>query len=111
LLWLVVRSPLAGLVLCFTVCAAVLGAGLIVFWCGRPSVRSDFRANGKRGFVMNMLELFNSLSWGALAWLLADATLTPPSGNAALGAGAAFGVAMLVLASSWLMRQQRDRAV
>lgn len=111
LLWLVVKSPLAGLVLCFTVCAAVLGAGLIVFWCGRPGVRSNFRASGKRGFVMNMLELFNSLSWGALAWLLADATLTPPSGNAALGAGAAFGMAMLVLASSWLMRQRRDRAV
>lgn len=111
LLWLVVRSPLGGLVLCFTASAAILGAGMIVFWCGRPGVRSHFRTSGKRGFVMNLLQLLNSLAWGALAWLLAAATLAPPSGNAALGAGAAFGVALLTLASAWLMRQPRDRAV
>lgn len=111
LLWLVARSPLAGLVLCFTASSAVLGAGMIVFWCGRPGVRGNFKARGKGGFLMNMLELLNSLGWGALAWLLADATLAGPSGMSALGASAAFVVVMLTLASAWLIGRSRDRSV
>lgn len=111
LLWLIVYAPAAGLVLCFTVSAAVLAAGMIVFWCGRPGVRSNFKANGKRGFAMNMLEVLNSLGWGALAWLLAAAALAPPSDYVVLGAGAALTVSMLTLASAWLMRHPRDRAV
>jgi ABC-2 type transport system permease protein len=111
LLWLIVYSALAGLVLCFTVSAAVLGAGMIVFWCGRPGVRSNFKANGERGFVMNVLQVFHSLGWGALAWLLTAATLTPPSLHAMLGAGAAFTISMLMLASARFIRQVRDRAV
>jgi ABC-2 type transport system permease protein len=70
LLWLVVRAPLAGLMVCFTVSAAVLGAALIVMWTGRPAPRSDFRARGKENFLCGLLELLNSVAWGGLAWLL-----------------------------------------
>ena len=107
LLWLVWRSPLAGLVTCVTVSCAVFGAGLVVFWCGRPAQRSNFKVRGKGGFVMNMLELGNSLAWAALAWLLGGATVAPMSGLAMLGAAGALFGALLVLLAAWLMRRPR----
>ena len=70
LLWLVVRAPLTGLLVCFTVTAAVLGAGLIVLWVGRPAPRSDFRTRGKENFLCSCSKCSNSLCWGGLAWLL-----------------------------------------
>lgn len=111
LLWLVVRSPLAGLVLCFTVSGAVLGAGLIVFWCGRPGVRSNFKARGKGGFVMNMFELLHTLAWGALAWLLAAGAIAPPSGLALVGAAIALAAVVLTLGAAWFMRSEQARVM
>jgi ABC-2 type transport system permease protein len=70
LLWLVVRTPVTGLMVCFTVTAAVFGAALIVLWVGRPAPRSDFRARGKENVLCACLELLNSALWGGLAWLL-----------------------------------------
>lgn len=107
LLWLIVRAPAAGLVACFVVCGAVVGAGLVVFWCGRPGVRSNFKGRGKGGFMMNMLELINSLSWGALAWFLAGAVLGPLSniGIVAILAGGLF--AITTPGTAWLLRQRR----
>ena len=70
LLWLTVRAPVTGLLVAFTVTAAVLSAGLIVLWVGRPGLRSDFKARGKENFLCNMLELASSLCWGGLGWLL-----------------------------------------
>lgn len=107
LVWLAVRMPAAGLVVCFAVCGAVLGAGLIVFWCGRPGVRSNFKGRGKGGIVMNMLELLNNLAWGALGWFLAGAARSPLSDA---GAAAIMGSAMLaivVLGTAWLLRVRR----
>ena len=106
LLWLIGRAPVAGLVACLVVCGAVVGAGLIVFWCGRPGVRSNFKGRGKGGFVMNMLELSNSLSWGALGWFLLAATIAPLSGMAmvAVLAGAVFAIA--TPGAAWLLRQK-----
>ncbi|WP_306394371.1 putative ABC transporter permease subunit [Telluria beijingensis] len=107
LLWLGVRAPLAGLAVCLVVCGAVLGAGLVVFWSGRPGQRSNFKGRGKGGIVMNMLELFNSLAWGALGWLLAGATLAPLSEAGGLGVAGAGLLAVLVLAAAWLFRVKR----
>ena len=107
LLWLVWRTTAAGLITCFAVCGAVLGAGLVVFWCGKANRRSNFKVRGKGGIVMNMLELGNSLAWSALAWLLAGATLAPMSGTAMVGAAGAALAAMLVLLAAWAMRQPR----
>lgn len=107
LLWLTVRTPAAGLIVCFAVCGAVLGAGLIVFWCGRPGVRSNFKGRGKGGFVMNMLELLNSLAWGALGWFLAGATRTPLSDAGALAVTGSGALAVVVLGTAWLLRVKR----
>lgn len=104
LLWLTVQTPAAGLIVCLVVCGAVAGAGLIVFWCGRPGVRSNFKGRGKGGIVMNMLELFNGMAWGALGWLLAGATRTPLSET---GAIAVLGSSLFVVATlgaAWLLR-------
>lgn len=105
LLWLVGRAPAAGLVTCVVVVGAVLGAGLIVFWCGRPNKRSNFKARGKGGFVMNMLELGNTLAWGALAWLLVGTTQSSLSPVALLMAPVAALLGLAVLLAAWMMRR------
>lgn len=107
LLWLTWRSPIAGLATCMTVIGAVLGAGLIVFWCGRPNKRSHFKQRGKGGVVMNLLEMLNSIAWGALAWVLAGFALGPLSDMAVLGALGACAMALAVLLAAWLMRRSQ----
>lgn len=107
LLWLTARMPAAGLVVCFAVCGAVLGAGLIVFWCGRPGVRSNFKGRGKGGVVMNMLELLNNLAWGALGWFLAGAARSPLSDAGALAVTGSGVLASVVLGAAWLLRVKR----
>lgn len=104
LLWLTVRLPAAGLVGCLVVCGAVVGAGLVVFWCGRPGVRSNFKGRGKGGFVMNVLELCNSLAWGALGWLLSSATLEPLDDLRMLAAAGAAFLAVAVPCMAWMLR-------
>ena len=106
LLWLIVRMPVAGLVGCFVVCGAVMGAGLVVFWCGRPGVRSNFKRRGKGGVVMNVLELFNSLAWGALGWFVSSATLGPLD---RMGVIAVTGAAFLAIAVPGTARMLRSR--
>jgi ABC-2 type transport system permease protein len=105
LLWLVMRMPLTGMLVAFTVTAAVLGAGLIVQWTGRPAPRSDFKTRGKENFLCTMLELVSSLCWGGLGWLLvALADGGPawmlPAAAAALTAG------LLVLLLARLLRRR-----
>jgi len=107
LLWLTVQMPAAGLLVCFAVCGAVAGAGLIVFWCGRPGARSNFKGRGKGGIVMNMLELLNNLAWGALGWFLAGAAHSPPSDAGALATVASGILAVVVLGAAWLLRVRR----
>lgn len=104
LLWLTVRMPAAGLVLWLAVGGAVAGAGLIVFWCGRPGVRSNFKGRGKGGIVMNMLELFNNLAWGALGWFLAGATQAPLSPLAMAAVLGSSVLAVVVPLAAWLLR-------
>jgi len=104
LLWLTVRMPAAGLVGFLVVCGAVTGAGLVVFWCGRPGVRSNFKGRGKGGFVMNVLELFNSLAWGALGWLLSAATLGPLDDMGIVTTAGAAVIAIAVPAIAWMLR-------
>ena len=106
LLWLAVRMPTAGLVACLVVCGAVAGAGLVVFWCGRPGVRTNFKGRGKGGFVMNVLELGNSLAWGALGWLLSAATLGPLSEMGTLAATGAGLLAISVPGIAWMLRSR-----
>lgn len=106
LLWLAIRAPLPGLLVTFTVTAAVLSAGLIVLWVGRPGLRSDFRARGKENFLCNILELASSLCWGGLGWLLvALATQGEPWMPAACAGVLAGGLGMLLLAR--LLRRRR----
>ena len=107
LLWLTVRMPAAGAIVCFAVGGAVAGAALIVFWCGRPGVRSNFKGRGKGGIVMNMLELFNSLAWGALGWFLAGAAQAPLPDAGALAVLASSALAIVVLLAAWLLRVKR----
>jgi len=108
LLWLSVRMPAAGLAICIVVCGAVAGAGLIVFWCGRPGLRSNFKGRGKGGFVMNMLEMFNSLAWGALGWGLAGAMRGALSNEGWLGILGGSALAVIVLGTGWLLRVKRS---
>lgn len=108
LLWLVVRAPLAGLLIGFVVVAAVLSAALIVSWQGRPAPRSDFKMRGKENFLCTVFESVNTLCWGGLGWLLVSLAA---EGGAAAGwtASIAAGVlaaALLSLLLAWLMRKR-----
>jgi len=105
LLWLVVGAPLAGLLVAFTTVAAVLGAALIVQWVGRPAPRSDFKMRGKENFLCTMLELVNSLAWGALAWLL-PALAQGASGLVPAGAALALAAGCATLLLAWLLRRR-----
>lgn len=105
LLWLVVRMPLVGLLVAFTVCAAVLGAALIVLWTGRPAPRSDFKSRGKENFLCTMLELVNSLCWGGLGWLLV-ALATQGAGWTLPAAAGVLAGGLLVLLLAWLLRRR-----
>jgi ABC-2 type transport system permease protein len=105
LLWLIVRAPLAGLMVTFTTVAAVLGAALVVLWVGKPASRSDFKARGKENFLCSMLELLNTLSWGGLAWLLV--ALTASASNLVLaGTATALAAGCLTLLLAWLLRRR-----
>ncbi|MFC5551244.1 hypothetical protein [Massilia aerilata] len=110
LLWLIVRAPLAGVLIGFTVVASVLSAALVVKWQARPGKRSDFKSRGKENFLCSMFELVNTLCWGGLGWLLV--TLTTEAGSAAgstaLMAAGAMTADLLTLLLAWLMRRQPD---
>jgi ABC-2 type transport system permease protein len=105
LAWLVWRAPIAGLMVCFAVSGAVLGAGMIVLWLGRPAPRSDFKARGKENALCTSFEMINVLCWGALGWLLVAMT-QPGSGTSALGAAAALAAALVTLLLAWLFRRR-----
>jgi ABC-2 type transport system permease protein len=105
LLWLIVHAPLTGLLFAFTVSAAVLSAGLIVQWTGRPAPRSDFKMRGKGNFLSTMLELISSLCWGCLGWLLVH--LVAGGASWVLFAAAALLAAGLgVLLLAWQLRRR-----
>lgn len=106
LLWLLAWAPVSGLIACFTASGVVLSAGLIVFWCGRPGQRSDFKGRGKGGLAMNLLELGNNLGWGTLAWLLGAAPSAPLSDLAAIGIAGCVALLAGVFLSAWWMRRQ-----
>jgi ABC-2 type transport system permease protein len=105
LLWMIVHGPLAGLMIAFTVTGAVLSAGLVVLWVGRPAPRSNFKARGKENFLCSMLELAVTLSWGGLAW-----TMVSLLGAAAdwmiAAAAVALALALLTPALAWLFRRR-----
>ena len=103
LLWMVVRTPVSGLLACFTTSAALLGAGLIVLWAGRPAPRSDFRARGKENMLSSMCGLLNGLCWGGLAWLLQELQ-HGGSMTMLLGAAATLAGGMLTLSLAWWAR-------
>jgi ABC-2 type transport system permease protein len=105
LLWLIVRTPLTGLLVAFTVSTAVLSAGLIVQWTGRPAPRSDFKTRGKENFLCTMLELVSSLCWGGLGWLLVALT-TEGAGWMLPAAAAALTAGLLVLLLARMLRRR-----
>jgi ABC-2 type transport system permease protein len=108
LLWLVLRAPLAGLLISFAVVAAVLSAALIVRWQGRPALRSDFKSRGKENFVCTVFETINMLCWGALGWLLVSLA-GEDNGSAdwtALAAAGVLAAALLALLLAWLLRRR-----
>src|SRR5206468_1473883 len=106
LLWLVLRTPLSGLLICFTVTAAVLGATLIVLWVGRPAPRSDFRTRGKENFLCSFLEGINSLAWAGLAWLLVSMMTGRVSNLVLFGTPAALALGLGTPLLAWLLRRR-----
>jgi ABC-2 type transport system permease protein len=107
LLWLVARAPVAGLIACFSVTAAVWGAALVVLWCGRPGRRSDFKGRGKTNFVSNILEMCSNLAWSAVGGLLVAIGNGKASEGMLQAAAAALAAGPLVLLLAWALRIKR----
>ena len=108
LLWLVVRAPLAGILIGFVVVGAVLSAPLIVRWQGRPGKRSDFKMRGKENFLCSIFEAVNTLCWGGLGWLLVSLAAEGgvAAGSTALMAAGALAAGLLSLLLAWMMRRR-----
>ena len=108
LLWLVVRAPLAGVLISFVVTAAVLGAALIAKWQARPTLRGDFTMRGKENFLCSVFELVNTLCWGGLGWLLVSlaAQRGAAAGWTALMAAGTLAAALVSLLLAWAFRQR-----
>ena len=106
LAWLIVRAPLAGSGAAGAVVGAVCAAAIIVHWCGRPGLRSDYLARGKGDFLSSILQMFNSLSWGGLAWCLASIA-AGPSDKTLVGAAFAAMGALVTLGAARLFRRPR----
>lgn len=106
LAWLIVRAPLAGLGAAGAVTGAVCASAVIVHWCGRPGLRSDYVARGKGDLLSSILGMFNSLCWGALAWCLASIAAGPTDRTVVGAAFAALG-ALATLGMSRLFRRPR----
>jgi ABC-2 type transport system permease protein len=108
LLWLVVRKPVAGLLISFVATAAVFSAALIVMWQGRPARRSDFKMRGKANFLCTVYETVNTLCWGGLGWLLVSlaAERGAAAGSTALMAAGTLAAALLSLLLAWLLRRR-----
>ncbi|MGH8856264.1 MAG: putative ABC transporter permease subunit, partial [Telluria sp.] len=104
LAWLGMRAPVAGLAASFTVIGAVCAAAVIVHWCGRPGSRSDYLARGKSDVRTSILEMFNSLSWGGVAWVLASVTAAPSRLQMVATAVAPIAV-VVTLVVSWFLRR------
>lgn len=104
LCWLIVHAPLTGLLFAFTVCAAVLSAGLVVLWTGRPAPRSDFKTRGKENFLCSVLEMVGSLCWAGLGWLL-TALATQGATWMAVAAAVVLALGLGVLLLAWALRR------
>ncbi|MCS0585499.1 hypothetical protein NX784_28355 [Massilia pinisoli] len=104
LCWLIVHAPLTGLLFAFTVCAAVLSAGLVVLWTGRPAPRSDFKTRGKENFLCSVLEMVGSLCWAGLGWLLTSLA-TQGATWMAVAAAVVLALGLGVLLLAWLLRR------
>lgn len=104
LAWLTVRAPLPGLMAAGAVGAAVCAAAVIVHWCARPGLRSDYLARGKSDFLTSILEMFNSLSWGGVAWYMVSLAAEPSERDMA-GAALAAVAALVTLGVSRLLRR------
>jgi ABC-2 type transport system permease protein len=104
LCWLIAHAPLTGLLFAFTVCAAVLSAGLIVLWTGRPAPRSDFKTRGKENFLCSVLEMIGSLCWAGLGWLLTSLA-TQGAAWMAVTAAVVLALGLGVLLLAWLLRR------
>jgi ABC-2 type transport system permease protein len=107
LLWLLVRDPVAALLISFTTVASVLGSALIVMWCGRPAARGEFKARGKGNFMSNLFEMLSALSWGGLAFVLLVLSGGGAVSDLMLLAGViGLATGLSVLVAAWLMRRR-----
>jgi ABC-2 type transport system permease protein len=107
LLWLLVRDPVAALLISFTAVASVLGSALIVMWCGQPAARGEFKARAKGNFMSNLFEMLSALAWGGLAFVLLILRAGGPvSDLVLLAAVAALATGLAVLGAAWLLRRR-----
>ena len=109
LAWILVRNPLAALILCATVAGVTTSSALITLWSGRTAARGDFKARGKGSFFGNVLEALNGFAWSGLAYLLLMMGTAPQSSSwTLLGAAGLVLIAGVIALIAWLSRSRDD---
>jgi ABC-2 type transport system permease protein len=106
LLWILLRNPLVGLLMSFTVAAAVVSSALIVLWRGRQHARGEFKTRSKGNFLSTLLETLSAFAWSGLSYLLIGTGPTP-SGAMSLEASLVFVAALAMPAFAWLTRRRQ----
>jgi ABC-2 type transport system permease protein len=106
--WAIAGAPAQGAMTAIAVTGAIVTAGLIVFWTGKPGNRADFARRAKGNLLGVLLESFSSFAWAGGIF----ATLTPYSArydqemfHLALGLCAATVAVSLGLA--WIIARTR----
>lgn len=108
LLWVATRDPVAAIMMCVAILAAVASSAQIALWCGRPASRGDFKQRGQGNVVGNLIETFSGAAWAGTGYLtLAMYTQQRIIASFAIGAASLLGGALLLLFLGWL-RRERD---
>ncbi|MGZ5041116.1 MAG: hypothetical protein ACXWF0_09440 [Usitatibacter sp.] len=81
--------------------AGVASAGVVQVWTGRPGSGRDLRARQKQSVLMNFVELFSSVGWGAACYAAITSRYWLVAPGIVLGL-AAPGIA-------WLVRRSREQ--
>jgi ABC-2 type transport system permease protein len=106
LAWALAHHLVTGLLMCFTVVSATLGAGLTGLWQGRPAPRGNFKNRARSNWVGTVVEMVGSLGWSATGFVLIRAAGSGQSAYDARWAAIGLAIALLTLLLAWGTRRR-----
>jgi ABC-2 type transport system permease protein len=107
LAWIAIGQPAGALLMAACVAGAVANAALIALWCGRPSVRGQFKRRAKGNLINTTLETSSGFAWAGVAFLsLKGNAAAEFHGPSLVWPGLVLGMAFGILCLAWIMRRR-----